>query len=361
MAGFSYDAGTGTDLTGGFGTGVTLPIAADSSVFLSAPFSYQLWCEIGSAGDVDMVKADLTAGTTYLLGLSSNMVTNTVADIDPRLSIYDSAGTQLYSVTGTEFGSGGTSSGLADVLFTPSTSGTYYIEAQSEGWWSGDQATGSYALFGYVTESSSPTTTNTVSGSSAADTLTGTSANDRIEAGAGNDYLYGTAGDDVVLGQSGADSLEGGAGADVIYGNRQDDMIWGETGDDVLYGGQDVDQVAGGIGADAVYGNFGNDSLWGESGDDSLFGGQNDDTIWGGDGNDHLYGNLHNDYLIGNDGADYIDGGGGDNDAAAFSGNRSAHTVTRIDADTLLVDGQDTVVGCEYLVFDDGYYGVGLF
>jgi Ca2+-binding RTX toxin-like protein len=86
-------------------------------------------------------------------------------------------------------------------------------------------------------------------------------------------------------------------------------------------------------------GSAGNDGMLGYAGDDSISAGAGNDWLNGGAGNDKL------------------DGGAGI-DTAAYSGNRSAYTITHTSAgftvtDTRGIDGTDTITGVERLVFGD--------
>ncbi|MFL6675128.1 MAG: DUF4214 domain-containing protein [Massilia sp.] len=100
----------------------------------------------------------------------------------------------------------------------------------------------------------------------------------------------------------------------------------------------------------ALYGYVfgGNDTLAGSAGNDGLLGYAGDDTISAGAGADFISGGAGNDRIDGQAGVD----------TAAYSGNRSAYTITRTAAgftvsDSRGVDGTDTLAGVERLVFAD--------
>ena len=91
---------------------------------------------LGFSGDTDWVGISLTAGVSYTISMNGGTVS------DPYLRLYDSNGVQIaYDDDG--------GPGLnAQLVFTPSTSGTYYIGADN---WS-DSDTGTYTVA--VTENS---------------------------------------------------------------------------------------------------------------------------------------------------------------------------------------------------------------
>ncbi|MFM9847228.1 MAG: beta strand repeat-containing protein, partial [Hyphomicrobiaceae bacterium] len=142
--------------------------------------------------------------------------------------------------------------------------------------------------------------------------------NDSILGGAGNDTILGGAGNDNMVGNQDNDSINGGAGDDYAHGGAGNDTLIGEDGNDRLDGALGNDTIEGGIGSDVMIANQGDDLLIGGADGDYMHGGQNNDTLQGGDGNDVLLGGV---------GSDSIDGGTG-HDGAAWSGLRSAYTVT---------------------------------
>ncbi|MGQ9365299.1 hypothetical protein [Azospirillum sp. ST 5-10] len=98
-------------------------------------------------------------------------------------------------------------------------------------------------------------------------------------------------------------------------------------------------------------GTSGNDLLSGTSGNDSFEGGAGDDTMIGGGGADRFVAGEGNDSI---DGGDYID-------RVIFADRRSAYDIT-VDGDRIVVEdllswssveGADTLVGVERLVFSD--------
>jgi len=127
---------------------------------------------------------------------------------------------------------------------------------------------------------------------------------------------------------------------------------------DNIFGGSVADSISGGPGNDTIIGYGGNDSIMGDLGNDSL---------QGGEGDDHLIGGAGDDVLAGQRGNDLIDGGFG-NDVAVFtSGERwqykvaanqdGTYTVTGVDSNAV-EDKSDTLVGVEYVRFNDGVFAI---
>jgi Ca2+-binding RTX toxin-like protein len=194
---------------------------------------------------------------------------------------------------------------------------------------------------------------------------------DVLDGGAGDDMLIGGGGDDRLVGRSGEDVLYGGAGNDTIQAGSDDDTLEGGLGDDVLYGEDGADQIAGGAGNDTLHGGDSQDTLMGEAGNDHLHGEQGDDLLFGGAGNDTLRGNAGADSLFGGDDDDLvwagldndrIEGGAG-NDTAVFAGDVTDYSFDYGPAGELIVtdlvadrDGQDTLSGFEYAIFNGVTY-----
>ena len=93
-----------------------------------------------------------------------------------------------------------------------------------------------------------PSSSQTLTGTSAADhligddrdsTISGLGGDDLLEGAGGNDVLIGGDGNDTLLGQAGNDRLEGGAGNDVLDGG---------VGNDILIAGSDSTTMTGGAG-----------------------------------------------------------------------------------------------------------------
>lgn len=121
--------------------------------------------------------------------------------------------------------------------------------------------------------------------------------------------------------------------------------------DDVLFGSSAKNRIRAGDGNDIVFGLGGNDRLMGGKGDDRLFGGAGRDVLHGGRGDDTLSGGKGN---------DFINGGRG-SDTAVFSGQSTDFALIERGKRTYVVDlnrndgfeGIDTLVGVEWLQFDD--------
>ncbi len=83
------------------------------------------------------------------------------------------------------------------------------------------------------------------------------------------------------IGGSGGDTLTGNAGNNRLDGGLGGDTLSGAAGIDILLGGDGADALAGGLGNNSVQGGAGNDTLtwaWGD-GRDTLNGGADSDTL----------------------------------------------------------------------------------
>lgn len=181
------------------------------------------------------------------------------------------------------------------------------------------------------------TSTENLTGGSAADNFTGSDGANTFIGGPGNDTLNGGAGDDVFLeveAAAGSDIMNGGDGSDTIdYSGRKVDLSVtlctsaqltcfsgacgcaaddGEASEkDTLvnmenaFSGSGNDMLMGNANANFITGGMGNDVLRGFDGDDNLYGEFGNDALEGGDGDD---------LLDGAEGSDTFDGGGGDGD-----------------------------------------------
>ena len=203
-----------------------------------------------------------------------------------------------------------------------------------------------------------------INGFGGMDMLLGGMGDDRIFGGSGDDTLNGGDADDILDGSEGLDTLIGGDGRDVLIGGAEDDSLYGETsddlldgggGDDILDGGSEDDRLLGGSGSDTLNGGDGFDRLDGGDNDDFLFAGNGEDILSGGLGIDDIQGEGGDDQLSGDGGDDRIDGGGGI-DTAIFKGPISSYTIQFITAGVVRVigpAGDDLVLNCEFLQFDD--------
>lgn len=237
---------------------------------------------IESSGDNDLFKVDLVAGTTYVFDLIKNS-----GSIDPYLSLYPPVGpttTVLYPLLSNDNASPSTTN--AQITYTASTSGTYYLLARDT--WA---ATGSYSLNAKTLPGV------TLSGDDNANTLVGT---------LGDDTLYGLNGADRLDASGGADVLDGGLGADTLIGGNGNDTYFVDNLGDVVSevsasGGVDLVNAAvsftlaanlenlrltvsdningtGNALANTLTGNTGNNLLDGKGGVDTFIGGLGNDS-----------------------------------------------------------------------------------
>lgn len=123
----------------------------------------------------------------------------------------------------------------------------------------------------------------------------------------------GTSGDDSIRGTDNMNGnvIDAGDGNDRVIGLDADDAINGGAADDLLKGENGSDIIIGSNGNDKIYGNDGDDLLYGQDDNDRLFGDNGNDTLNGGLGNDVLSGGNDDDILYGEDGADRMIGGNG--------------------------------------------------
>jgi Ca2+-binding RTX toxin-like protein len=118
--------------TGSIGTyqvavsaGVSLDPPASTATAATVDAAHPYRGTISPSGDVDWVRAVLTAGTTYVIELNGDPNSSTPLD-DPVLrGIYNSSGALIPGTSNDDYGT----SLNSRVTFTPSTSGTYYFSA----------------------------------------------------------------------------------------------------------------------------------------------------------------------------------------------------------------------------------------
>lgn len=172
--------------------------------------------QIEIAGDHDWIRVTLQAFTTYDFFLGCQP-TGPASIIPATMTLRDSDGTAFF--TDTDGGAGAN----AFVSFTPSTSGTFFIDVSSN-------ARGIYGL----AMTSLPATN-----------------------------VFGTDGPDTLSGNAG-ERLAGGASADVLNMISQGTDALGEQGDDILVGSALGNLLIGGLGSDFVSGGDGNDIIFGD-------------------------------------------------------------------------------------------------
>jgi hypothetical protein len=176
------------------------------------------------------------------------------------------------------------------------------------------------------------------------DSLSGSPLGDDLSGGGGSDYIDGQGGPDHVDGGDDDDTIEAGlgfAGETVIGGPGPYDSLnlSGATGGAVIT----LDDVA-------------NDSVGGDTGAnvhadvESVFGSAHADTLTGSGADNILDGKGGNDVLFGGEGFDILLGADGDDrlDVADLIGE---HADCGVGTDTAVLDGADTVAGCEVIEY----------
>ena len=108
--------------------------------------------------------------------------------------------------------------------FVVTTSGTYYLSAESYG-----GSSGSYSLAMTAAEAD-----RLLNGSSRNDSMNGAGGNDSLNGLAGQDSIQGFGGQDTLLGLTGNDTLDGGAGNDLLIGGAGRDVMTGGGGADLF-------------------------------------------------------------------------------------------------------------------------------
>ena len=188
-------------------------------------------------------------------------------------------------------------------------------------------------------------------------------------------HIVGTTGDDTInVNPTVGDATSIDVSANFIAGGMQSFSLLGLTGAVVFAGnGNDVVTVddavalpfmiAGGRGEDELNAGGGSTVLIGGEGDDTLNGGDGGNLLLGGAGMDSLNGGALSDFLVGGSNDDEQDGGG-DDDVSYFSGSEADYTVTptatgnEVNSPDLSLDGNDTLVNVEDIVFEDSTSGI---
>jgi len=237
--------------------------------------------------DCDLFKVTLTAGTSY----SFDMV-RTGGNLNPYLELYDPN-----LIMGLAVNDDANGSSNAQIIYTATTSGTYYLAA-----WDTATGTGAYTLSAKVV------TSLNLTGDANANMLQGAGYADTLKGLAGDDWLVGNGGNDTLDGGTGADIMEGGLGNDTyLIDNAADWAI--ETS---AAGGTDTVQASVGymlasyvenltLTGSANINGYGNSSanlLQGNTGANLLDGGSGNDTLIGGNGKDTLYGGAGADLFV---------------------------------------------------------------
>jgi Ca2+-binding RTX toxin-like protein len=261
---------------------------------------------VDSAGDKDWFSLLLNAATAYTISLDGAAVGARAAMPDPLLRLLDASGAQLQ--VSDDIGPGNVNS---LIVFTPTTSGAYLVEAGGYG-----SNAGGYRL---LVNTATP---NLITGDAAAN------------------VLYGTAADDTLDGRGGADLMMGGDGSDLyVVDNAGDQVI--ESSAKTLVGGVDV--IHSSLSTLTLPANVEQGVLVGAPAGAALTGNELDNRLTGDAGNNRL------------------DGGAG-TDTVVFSGQRAQYTITYDSTqdrftvtDTVAGrDGSDLVQGVELFAFLDG-------
>ena len=229
---------------------------------------------------------------------------------------------------------------------------------------------------------------DTMFGDAGFDELFGGDGNDELHGGSQDDGLLGMEGHDTLYGDAGDDGLDGGEGNDVLFGGFGTDLLQGFGGDDMLFGGAGADAMDGGLGYDiASYADWGGPtglninmqnsllSTGDANGDtylgiEELRGTNNADTIIGdnlvgmvlsgGGGNDTITGGALDDVFIGGAGNDRLIANALGVDTALYLGNEADFTIVGLGNNVITItdnvngQGTDTLIGVDWLMFDDG-------
>jgi len=261
--------------------------------------------EIGGLGDSDWYEIVFEAGVEYSITLEGDGSANALPNVE--IVIHDSSGDVV--ARREDFGTAGTET----ILFTPTTSGTFYIAAEGEN----NQNAGSYIL---SVAGDTPLTVGSneddfLNGNAAAESFSGLGGDDAIFAGGGNDTVSGGAGEDILIGAGGDDLLIGGAGGDVLSGGDGFDIASYEDAASAVRA--DLNDTA--INTSEAVGDFYTsiEGLTGSNFDDNLRGTDEANILRGGEGDDLLFGRGGNDILEGGEGADRLFGSSGV-DAASY-------------------------------------------
>lgn len=185
-----------SESTGGYSISAVVPtddyLGSTTTAGRLTPNAAASTGQINAPSDTDMFAVTLNAGTQYTFDLKSTGLD------DPYLVLFDGAGKALAYDDDTGVGFN------AEITYTPTTTGTYYVAASDF-----DTGIGNYAVSAFVR--------NVVNGTPQPDGMTGTTGPDTLVAGPGADTLRGQQGDDI---------LDGGTGIDfAIYSGNTGDFL----------------------------------------------------------------------------------------------------------------------------------------
>ncbi|GAB3361716.1 MULTISPECIES: Ig-like domain-containing protein [Giesbergeria] len=300
---------------------------------------------INTVGDADLFKVDLTAGTTYTFALSRS---GSAGLADPYLLLYGPDLTKL------SFDDESGGNGNAQITFSASTSGTYYLGAMDY-----DTGTGTYQLSAMTAQDDYPWSTATtgevvVNGSAISGTIGTADDADlfKVALTAGTTYTFalsrsGSTGlNDPYLLLYGPDLTKLGFD-DESGGNGNAQITFTASTSGTYYLG--VTDYATGNGSYTLRATTGGQGV--------LQGTALADVLIDEGGSSQIYGLGGNDWIEGGAGNDLIDGGDGI-DWAWYAGTRSEYSLAGSAnrwtlADYLELDGIDTLVSVERLNFAD--------
>ena len=270
--------------------------------------------------DHDWFRVTLTAGVQYAMEMRSRGANGTL--VDPYLRFLDSTGALIRD-------NEAAGPGLARVVFTPSVTGAYYIDAGNNYL---DSGTYTVAVIGDFTFSLFTEGDDTVRLF-----LVGAQPGGIWHALGGHDFVWGTAGIDEIYGDDGNDYLDGLEGNDRLYGGAGDDTFGAGIGDRVYDGGTGVDRVwyhnLLGFGAFSIILDDSGDGFATGNGTHTLVSieniwGTNDpagDVIITGAADNEIHGIAGPDFIDAGDGSDIVYGGYGDYSVIAGGGNDTVY------------------------------------
>ena len=186
-------------------------------------------------------------------------------------------------------------------------------------------------------------------------TIKGTVGDDELYGFEGNDKLNGLAGNDTLDGDVGRDTMFGGNGDDYYYVDNAKDVVT-ETNANIEIGGYDtvettllsytlpknIENLIFAISEDVKgMGNKLDNEISGDIGNDTFSGSLGDDTLIGGEGNDTaIFSNAKDQYEINAE----INENGESQITVSFIGIAKKGVIN---------DGEDTLIGVEYLQFSN--------
>lgn len=131
-----YSTGTGTYQLSISGQ-VYSDIAATTSTTAAISLGGVIRSEIGTGGDVDWIRANLTGGQTYIIELNADTTSSSPLSDPYFAGIFDNNGVLIPGTANDDYGIGYNSR----VTFTPSSSGAFFLAASGYG-----STTGAYEL-----------------------------------------------------------------------------------------------------------------------------------------------------------------------------------------------------------------------